>query len=109
VSWGGGEARKMEQRRVSVHTAKNSYAPTVTLHANLWKKKSKNPETHEELCGYINNPRPGAGRAQWIKCLLLEHEVMSTDPHHPCESWEQGCVPVAPCQWARGRGTARPH
>lgn len=56
------EARKTEPGRVRVHTAKNSYTPTVTLHANLWRKKSKNPEAHEEMCRYIKNPRCGAGK-----------------------------------------------
>lgn len=54
--------QKTEQRRVRVHTAKNSYTPTVTLHANLWRKKSKNPEAHEEMCRCIKNPRRGAGK-----------------------------------------------
>lgn len=55
-----GEAGKTKQGRVSVHSAKNSYAPTVTRHINLWRKKSKNPEAHGEMYGYIKNPRCGA-------------------------------------------------
>lgn len=49
--------QKTEQRRVRVHTAKNSYTPTVTLHANLRRKKSKNPEAHEEMCRYIKKSK----------------------------------------------------
>lgn len=63
--------QKMEQRRVRVHTARNSYTPAVTLHANLWRNKSKNPEAHEEICRYIKNPRCGAGKGSVDKTSAI--------------------------------------
>lgn len=68
-----GEARKTD-------TAKNAYKPTVTLSMQTCGGRSPRTQKHMRCEGTLKIQGVVQGRAQWIKCLLLEYEDMSTDP-----------------------------